>query len=263
MTQINIVIVSVAALVGLVGLATYRLFYHPLAAFPGPKLSALTKMYEAYFDLCYSYGGQFTNEVKRMHKIYGPIVRINPNEISINDPEFYEILYAPQPAIRDKFKATAAILGTTSGAFGTVDHFQHRKRRAAKSSFFSPQNVAGTEPLIKKHVEVLCNLLHLGGPKVWETRVFFMALKLDVFFDWAFADSFGLLNDPVAAQQWDDTMEAISIVAPYAKLLPGLCAYSMHVPLRLVEILTPSLARVIRLNRVSICRSVRFPRPLL
>ncbi len=50
-------------------IAFYRLFLHPLARFPGPKLAALTRSYEAYYDIARN--GQYTFKIAELHKKYG------------------------------------------------------------------------------------------------------------------------------------------------------------------------------------------------
>ena len=92
----------------------YRLYFHPLAGFPGPKLAAATWWPEFYYDVVM--GGTYLYKIEEMHKRYGmctmwttdlrkarkssssqgrlgPILRINPEEIVINDPAFYNEVY--------------------------------------------------------------------------------------------------------------------------------------------------------------------------
>lgn len=47
----------------------YRLFAHPLASFPGPKIAAATFLYEFYYDVIK--GGMYIWEIERMHEQYG------------------------------------------------------------------------------------------------------------------------------------------------------------------------------------------------
>jgi hypothetical protein len=58
-----------AVLVYALGLAIYRLTFHPLAKFPGPKLAGMTYWYECYYDVIK--WGQYTNRIQAMHERYG------------------------------------------------------------------------------------------------------------------------------------------------------------------------------------------------
>jgi hypothetical protein len=53
----------------IVGLALYRLYFSPIAKFPGPKLAALSRWYEFYYEVVRK--GQFTFRIQELHKQYG------------------------------------------------------------------------------------------------------------------------------------------------------------------------------------------------
>lgn len=49
-------------------LVVYRLWFHPLAGFPGPKLLAATTWYETYVDLVHH---DFPERLAKIHAKYG------------------------------------------------------------------------------------------------------------------------------------------------------------------------------------------------
>ena len=65
----TIALIVGALIVYYIGLGVYRLVFHPLAGFPGPKLAALTLWYEFYYDVIGR--GKFLWKVKQLHEKYG------------------------------------------------------------------------------------------------------------------------------------------------------------------------------------------------
>ncbi|KAJ5893794.1 Cytochrome P450 [Penicillium taxi] len=112
-------------------LVVYRLYLSPLAKTPGPKLAALSSWYEAYYDLVSEgHGGQFVFQVKRLHEKHGPILRVGPNEVHIDDPDY---LYTTMCTHR---------FDIPEATISTVESEHHRIRRAAIAPFFSHARIS-------------------------------------------------------------------------------------------------------------------------
>ena len=53
----------------LIYLILSRLYFSPIASFPGPKLAAVTRWYEFYYDVVLK--GRFTFHIQELHRKYG------------------------------------------------------------------------------------------------------------------------------------------------------------------------------------------------
>ncbi|KAK3329992.1 cytochrome P450 [Apodospora peruviana] len=148
--------VAVVVVVYLVTLAFYRLFLHPIAHFPGPKLAAVTRYYEAYYDVVKD--GQYTFKIAEMHKKYGPIVRISPYELHVSDPTYYEKLFRHEGRWNKYWWAIDAHNAPGAIIF-TADHDRHKQHRQPLNAYFSKATVARRQDLIRAKVDKLCQRL--------------------------------------------------------------------------------------------------------
>ena len=76
------------SLVQIAALILHRLFFHPLKHIPGPTLAGATYLYEWYHDIYVS--GQYTFKLKELHRRHGPIIRVNPDQVHIDDADYFD-----------------------------------------------------------------------------------------------------------------------------------------------------------------------------
>jgi cytochrome P450 len=83
-------------------------------------------------------------------RFIGPIVRVNPYELSIRDSSFYDQLYVPA-SVRptDGYHRFAAGVDFEGSHVFTTAHDLHRTRRKPLEPYFSRQGVAQLEPTLQ------------------------------------------------------------------------------------------------------------------
>jgi hypothetical protein len=100
-TMTPLVLGILASIAYLAALACYRIYLHPISHIPGPKLAAFTYWYQSYYDL-WPHSGRFLWKTIELHERYGPIVRIGPNEVQVNDPDYHSEIYSSGNRRREK-----------------------------------------------------------------------------------------------------------------------------------------------------------------
>lgn len=85
----------------------------------------------------------------------GPIVRITPFELHVEDSEYWDELYARSHRY-DKYEWMAGRFGANTMTFTTAKSDLHAIRRAPLNPMFSKRSIAKFEPVIEKKVELMC-----------------------------------------------------------------------------------------------------------
>ncbi|KAH6962312.1 cytochrome P450 [Ilyonectria sp. MPI-CAGE-AT-0026] len=169
----------------------YLLFFHPLAKFPGPKLAAITDHYYGFSWV----GGFHPFRLQELHKRYGDVVRIAPNELSFANPDTYREIYAHaskgrKPFLKSKFYHQANV---PPNVFTALDPQEHQRQRRYLANGFSTQALREQEPVIHKYVNLLLEQIgKLGGPgsKGVNMTEAFHWVSFDIIGDLAFGESF-------------------------------------------------------------------------
>jgi cytochrome P450 len=193
------------ALGTVVAVAAQRLWWSRLAAIPGPSLAALTGLYELYYDLFA--GATFPWKLRELHRQYGPIVRITPHEVHIDDPSFAAThLSSAATARKLKYKPREHDFGMPNTIHSTIDDDLHRLRRKPLAPFFSKPQVAARERTVQEKVELVCRQLERikGTTQVLDLRPLFWCFGSDVLSAYAFPIGLEYLSQDELKPAWRD-----------------------------------------------------------
>ncbi|KAL8912792.1 MAG: hypothetical protein Q9171_002250 [Xanthocarpia ochracea] len=230
-------------------LVIYRLCLSPLAKFPGPKLAALTQWVETYYELK-SPGGQFIWVYQKWHEQYGPIIRINPTELHIQDSEFYETLYSgTRPA--DKLQQLEHRFNNSTSSFATVKHHTHRNRRAALNPFFSKRRIASHSSAIQLRMIRLCERLgkqYSNTGQVLRLDDMWGCWTSDIIVDYCFERDYHFAEQPRFRAFFTDAMVDLLDPVHFVTQFPGIIKLVNLLPEPVVKFLQPGMASVIQFN---------------
>lgn len=134
-----------------------------------------------------------------MHKKYGPVVRVSPNELSFASVESWKDIYGHavggrQTCIKSEFYEVFGG-GFNSTCIGSErDPKEHGRMRKALSSAFSTKALLEQEQVVNGHVDVFVQRIGTdGGPgsKGLNMTKWFEMIAFDILGQMSFGESFG------------------------------------------------------------------------
>lgn len=129
-----------------VGWFLYCQFLHPFYDIPGPFLASFSRLWIAASVA----GGKAELTQRELHKKYGPLVRIAPNEVSVADPEAIKIIYSVKSGFTktDFYTPFAANISPHGDIFTQRDESKHAQRRKYVNSVYSMSTILESEAYI-------------------------------------------------------------------------------------------------------------------
>ncbi|KAM7200690.1 Cytochrome P450 monooxygenase sdnE [Naviculisporaceae sp. PSN 640] len=232
----------------LIGLVVYRLCFSPLAKFPGPKLAACSKWYEFYYDVVLR--GQFTFQIQRMHQKYGPIVRINPFEVHIQDSTFWDELYTKNKEY-ERYAWMSGRFGANTTTSSTVKSDLHAIRRAPLNPMFSKRSITEFEPIVHEKVELLSKGLaaYAKSGEVLEMNSAFNAFAGDVISSYCFGFSYDQLKSAGFKNNFHAAYEAVRKFAHFGLQFPMVFILLGVSPRALLRLIVPNIYKMFVLQK--------------
>lgn len=144
-------------------------------------------------------------------------MRINPREVHIKDPYFYDEVYAPASRRREKDPHFVGIFGFPTSMIATVGHEHHRVRRAMLNNFFSKKSVLALSSVLHEKEEKLMQRLKKAhnNDEVVRLDDAYAALTADVISQYSWGVSSGFLDDDNFK---NDIREALNEISEYVHI---------------------------------------------
>ncbi|KEY67747.1 hypothetical protein S7711_04067 [Stachybotrys chartarum IBT 7711] len=172
----TVAVISSMLIVLLATVAAYRLFFHPLSAVPGPRIAAISNIWHAV----HARNGQMANLGRTLHRKYGPVVRVGPNEVWFNTPEAHKAIYSSGSGFEksDFYLATSLSRPTvdwslrlhfpdTLDLLSERDMKRYRMQRRLIGPVYQASNLAKYEPAVDAVLaQAIAKLKALDGAEV-------------------------------------------------------------------------------------------------
>lgn len=197
----------------------YRLYFHSLSKTPGPKLAACTSLWLAY----HTYVGDESSIIFDLHKKYGPLLRIAPNDVDFDDGDAVEPIYVAQGGFPKTPQYSKFDIDGHTTIFSTLTLPERAQRAKAVAPLFSTASIRNASGTLDKVVDDFVNRVRTEGQTGKPVNVLNAArgMALDAISAYLFQQRYGAVTEQTSTMSASPFVDAYVGVGAFFNLLPG------------------------------------------
>ncbi|SCO76509.1 related to benzoate 4-monooxygenase cytochrome P450 [Fusarium oxysporum] len=221
--------------------------YGPMSKIPGPAIGRWTNLVVKYHTL----SGRRMQYINSLFTQYGPVVRISPTDVGINDPDAVKVIQK----VSGGFKKSAWYDKTGPGMLGMRDREKHARRRRLLAHPLSNSSLPTFEPLIRAKVDLAMSQMQNEYRSLGYTdcHKWFSFMATDIIGDLTFGSSFRMLEQGRRSQYVDDLQAVMPTVNKRIELSPFFDLMFL-LPLPQVKRFSERFQRILKYGEESIRR---------
>ncbi|KAH8424752.1 cytochrome P450 [Aspergillus melleus] len=229
----------------------YRGLLNPLSHIPGPALSRWTDIVVSFYWL----KGKKAVYVDELHKKYGPVVRIAPNEVDICDVGAAKEIHKTGGRFMKSEWYRLLIPRPFENVFSTPDPHLHSSRRRLLASPLSDSSLSRFETQIRDMVQLAVDQMSREMKAKGAVDVFkwWLFIATDIIGELSFGESFRMLEKGEKNQYTHD-LEYLGSLAPIRTTFPFLIKIGAILPLPIFSKAVQAGTRVHEYARESVAR---------
>lgn len=180
--------------------------------------------------------GQLHKRLKDFHTVYGPVVRIAPDELSYADSRAWKDIYTNRPGHK-LFPKNQTFFRKQSPdephSIMTYDEASHARFRRAFAPAFSDTNLKEQAPIVEAYVDLFISRLRQSAGQSVDLEHMLECLAFDIGSDFSFGDSFDSLKEG-KMHPW------VEVAKGFGKGLALIASINQYPPVdRLLRIIIP------------------------
>ncbi|KIW12718.1 hypothetical protein PV08_09996 [Exophiala spinifera] len=232
-----VVAMQVVVIVGLLSFWTtkvlLRAYWTPLRRIPGPCYAKFTHLWLKKNVM----SGRRVHYIHAMHQLYGPVVRIAPNEIDIADPGLFKQVHKIGGGFTKDAWYQSFRTGTTQDVFSMIDVKDHAQRRKLLAPLWTNTAIHNNwEAAVSEKVRLAVAQIKKEAQSTGVVDIFkwWTFMTTDVISLLAFGESMGMLERGTKNKFIED-VELAGKVGGFCAEIPWARSLMALIPLKFVR----------------------------